>query len=200
MLVGVAGLIAVATGTLGASGQLRFAVLFVAAYLLVTALLRIPGQVDARRREGRYRVDAERVVFEPQSSSRQSRWEEPLNAYKGVRWMSANHAKEDRVIPWTTRGLFWNALDLVHDDPARRVPLAAGVSGDVDKKAFNGLLRDAFSTHDADESLKAQSDAVALLAQATNGPFRAQWLQLSESLDLSAIDDRCSMHKTHAIS
>ncbi len=117
-----------------------------------------------------------------------SGWKEDLTAYRGVRWR-----RQDLGLEGTeNRAKHIHLLELVHEDPARTVPLFAGVSGRADTGDTWALVKSAFSAKDASDSEKAElrAEAERLGRQATGDDVRDVWEGFAALLGLPAIDAR----------
>lgn len=117
-----------------------------------------------------------------------SGWTEALTAYRGVRWRRQNLGVEGT----RSRVKQIHLVDLVHDNPARTVPLFVRVSGRADMGDTWALVKKSFSVANASETEKADLDADAerLGRQATGDDIRDVWEGFAARLGLPAIDAR----------
>lgn len=115
-------------------------------------------------------------------------WSEPIAAYRGVRWRRENLDSRGNMKKARQRHL----IDLVHDDPARTVPLFARTSGRADLGDTVSLVRDSFraSVLDAGEKERLNHEGQRLARQASGADVRDVWEGLAALLGVPAIDAR----------
>lgn len=154
------------------------AVAAVGVFLLTRGVLKKGG-----RRE--FLLDAQTVE---QTGGPGGTWSEPISAYRGVRWRRHNLDLRGNMKKVRQRHL----VDLVHDDPARTVPLFSRISGRADVGDTVALIRDAFGASASDTKAQdgVQNEGQRLARQASGADVRDVWENLATLLGVPAIDAR----------
>ena len=135
-----------------------------------------------------YRIGADSVTAEGTGGT----WTEPLSAYRGVRWRRERlQSRSNSSSGGRSRQMaeYLQLIELVHDDPARTVPLLTRRTGRVNTSEALSLVADAFTAGDADKDAIA-ARAESLADDARGAELRGIWEGIARDLGVPAIDAR----------
>ncbi|MBF9029035.1 hypothetical protein HKCCE3408_01390 [Rhodobacterales bacterium HKCCE3408] len=126
-----------------------------------------------------FRIDGQTVQ---QTGGPGGTWSEPISAYRGVRWRREYLDLRGNMKKVRQRHL----IDLVHDDPARTVPLYSSISGRANLKDTVSLLASASRSDERQTADKGRR----LARQASGADVRDVWERLANLIGVPAIDAR----------